>query len=163
MAPKGPGEEWIVALQRGPAFDPDEDYDGDGNTSNDSDDACSPGDKAANAAAKGWDAVLLVNRHHGSAAADSAYCGSGGYPPGLSMVTVCTTHTAFHEMFDDAPEYTTPYDDSDGGTPDEGPGIGDVAPHKVFAEGFFDGWGYMSMYSTAASAPDEDGKSVMPL
>ena len=30
-----PGEEAILVLQRGPAFDTDEDYDGDGNTSND--------------------------------------------------------------------------------------------------------------------------------
>ena len=164
MPAKGAGEEWIIALQRGPAFDPDEDYDGDGNTNNDPEDACFPGDKAANAAAKGWDAVLLFNRHQstGDPAADSAFCGSGGYPPDLEMVTVCTRHGAFHELFNDTPTFGVPYDDSDGGTPDEGPGIGDVAPNKVFAEGEFDSWGYMSMYSTAATPPDEDGKSVMP-
>ena len=150
-------EEYIIALQRGPAFDPDEDYDGDGDTDNDEQDACFPGDKAANAVDKGWDAVLLVNRHpaSGDADDDEPYCGSGAYPPGAQIVTVCTTHGAFHEMFDDAPTYGVPYDDSDGGTPDEGPGIGDVSPHKVFAEGFFDGWGYMSMYGTT---PDSDGK-----
>ena len=165
MPAKGPGEEWIIALQRGPAYDSDEDYDGDGDIANDDQDACFPGDKAANAVEKGWDAVLLVNRHpaSGDGGDDEAYCGSGGYPPGAQIVTVCTTHGAFHELFDDTPTYAVPYDDSDGATPDEGPGIGNVAPHKVFAEGSFDSWGYMSMYSTAASAPDGDGKSVLPL
>jgi hypothetical protein len=165
MPAKGQGEEWVIALQRGPAFDSDEDYDGDGDIANDTEDACFPGEKAANAVAKGWDAVLLVNRHpaSGDAADDEAYCGSGGYPPGAQIVTVCTTHGAFHELFDDEPTFEVPYDDSDGGTPDEGPGMGDVAPHKVSVEGAFDGWGYMSMYSTSGSPPDADGKSVLPL
>ena len=156
-AKSNPDEEYIIALQRGPAYDSDEDYDDDGDTANDEQDACFPGDKAANADEKGWDAVLLVNRHpaNGQASADEAYCGSGAYPPGAEIVTVCTTHAAFHEMFDDPPTFAVPYDDSDGGTPDEGPGIGDVSPHEIFAEGFFDGWGYMSMYGTT---PDENGK-----
>ncbi len=144
-----PGEEAIIVLQRGPAFDPDEDYDGDGNTSNDADDACFPGDKAANAEAAGWDAVLLVNRHQasGNAADDSAFCGSGGYPPGLSMVTLCTTHEAFHRMFNDTPEFGVPYDDSDvpaagdNPLPAEGPNIGDSG-ERVEATSVFDGWGY---------------------
>ena len=33
--------------------------------------------------------------------------------------------------------------------------VGDVSPYKLDATGTFDGWGYMSMYSTAA---DENGK-----
>jgi Ca2+-binding RTX toxin-like protein len=161
MPAKGPGEEWIAIVQRGPAFDPDEDYDGDGDTDNDSDDACFPGEKAANADAAGWDAVLFVNRHTpDGAAGDGANCGSGGYPAGAVIVSVCTTHAAFHEMYDDAPDYTTPYDDSDG-EPGDSPlpadvaDIGTIAPHKVSAEGSFDGWGYMGLYSTT---PDEDGK-----
>ena len=39
-----------------------------------------------------FDRSLLVNRHLGSEADDSPFCGSGGYPPGAQIVTVCTTH-----------------------------------------------------------------------
>jgi hypothetical protein len=142
----GPGEEAILVLQRGPAFDPDEDYDGDGDTNNDADDACFPGDKAANAVAAGWDAVPLVNRHHasGSQADDEAFCGSGGFPPGAAIVTVCTTHQAFHLMFNDTPEFGVPYDDDV-----EGPAIGTVG-EKVEGTSVFDGWGYAHLYRNNA-------------
>ena len=160
MPAKEPGEEWIAVVQRGPAYDPDEDYDGDGNTNNDEQDACFPGDKAANVDDAGWDAMLVVNRHTATgnppvaagAAGDGANCGSGGFD--RAFVAVCTTHAAFHEMFGDAITYNVPYDDSDGSTPDEGPGIGQQG-EKIIAEGLFDGWGYMSLYSTTR---DENGK-----
>ncbi|MBA3263518.1 MAG: hypothetical protein H0T69_13815 [Thermoleophilaceae bacterium] len=144
--PVGSGEEAILVLQRGPAFDTDEDYDGDGDTANDPDDACFPGDKAANAAAAGWHAVLLVNRHQasGSQADDEAQCGSGGFPPGLVMVTLCTTHEAFHRMFNDPPEFGVPYDDDV-----EGPAIGTVG-EKVEGTSVFDGWGYAHLYRNNA-------------
>ena len=165
MPAKAPGEEWIAVVQRGPAYDPDEDYDNDGNTNNDEQDACFPGDKGASVEAAGWDAMLIVNRHTASgnppvaagAAGDGANCGSGGFD--RDVVAVCTTHAAFHEMFGQAPNYTIPYDDSDGEPgddplPAEGPNIGDQG-EKVTAEGLFDGWGYMSLYSTTR---DENGK-----
>ena len=154
MTKDDPDEEFIAVVQRGPAFDPDEDYDGDGVTNNDPDDACFPGDKAENIAVKGWDAALYVNRHpaSGDAADDGVNCGSGGFD--RAFVAVCTTHEAFHELFGQTPNFTVPYDDSDGGTPDEGPGIGEQG-EKITAEGLFDGWGYMSMYSTTR---DENGK-----
>ena len=138
----GPGEEAILVLQRGPAFDVDEDYDGDGDIANDPEDACFPGEKAANADAAGWDAVLLVNRHQesGSADDDSASCGSGGYPPGLQIVTLCTTHEAFHRMFGDEPSFEVPYDDDVESVP-----IGTTG-EKVEGTSEFDGWGYVHLY-----------------
>jgi hypothetical protein len=153
-----PGEEAIIVLQRGPAFDPDEDYDGDGNTNNDADDACFPGIKAANAAEAGWDAVLLVNRHQasGSQADDEAFCGSGGYPPGLQMVTLCTTHEAFHRMFNDVPEFGIPYDDDV-----EGPALGTVG-ERVEGTSVFDGWGYAHLYRNEAGKITELDAYAVP-
>ena len=65
-----PGEEAIVVLQRGPTDDPAA-----------PEESCFPGEKAENGIAAGYDAVLLTNRHGGSADGN-AYCGSGGYPGG---------------------------------------------------------------------------------
>lgn len=139
---------WVQERRRssscseGPAFDPDEDYDNDGDTSNDADDACFPGQKAANADAAGWDAVLLVNRHQesGSGDDDSATCGSGGYPPGAAIVTLCTTHEAFHRMFNDEPTFEVPYDDDQESVP-----LGTIG-EKVEGTSDFDGWGYIHLY-----------------
>jgi Ca2+-binding RTX toxin-like protein len=143
-----PGEERILVVQRGPDGDSNEDYDGDGNIS-DADDACFPGNKADRALDAGWDGLLIVNRHFaGGAAADEAYCGSGGYT--RFMVTACTTHDAGHEIFDDPTTYNRPYDDET-----EMAAIGTVSAYKLDATGTFDGWGYMSMYSTT---PDADQK-----
>lgn len=148
-----PGEEAIIVLQRGPAFDPDED----GNTNNDADDACFPGIKAANAAEAGWDAVLLVNRHQasGSQADDEAFFGSGGYPAGLQMVTQCTTHEAFHRMFNDAPEFGIPYDDV------HGPALGTVG-ERVEGTSVFDGWGYAHLYRNEAGKITELDAYAVP-
>ena len=54
---------------------------------------------------------MLINRHHGSAEADEPYCGSGGYPEGVTMVTLCVSHEAGHALFEDDAEYDMPYDD----------------------------------------------------
>ena len=123
------GEEAILVLQRGPAGDP-----------NAPEDACFPGEKADSAAKAGWDAIVLVNRHLGSADADEPFCGSGGYPAGLEMVTLCTTHEAFHKMFDTAPQYS-------GGSLDAAgePAFGDVG-EDVEGTSVFDGWGYAHLY-----------------
>jgi hypothetical protein len=125
-----PGEEAILVLQRGPADDP-----------NATEGACFPGEKAAAAAAAGWDALLLVNRHLGSADADGPFCGSGGYPAGLEMVTLCTTHAAFHAMFNAMPPVYT------GGSLDAGgePLFGAVG-EDVQGTSVFDGWGYAHLY-----------------
>jgi hypothetical protein len=125
-----PGEEAILVLQRGPTGD-----------SNNPEPACFPGQKAERAWDAGWRNVLFVNRHLGSAADDTAFCGSGGYVAGKVPVSVCTTHTAAHDIFDDAPpEYTTPYDDEA-----EMAAIGTVGD-RVRATSQFDGWGYAHLY-----------------
>jgi hypothetical protein len=151
----GPDEEAILVLQRGPSFDPDEDYNGNGDLT---DDACFPGEKAANADAAGWDAVLLVNRHQesGDPAEDSASCGSGGYPPGAHIVTLCTTHEALHLMFNDPPEYGVPYDDDT-----EGPALGSIG-EKVRATSVFDGWGYARLFRNEAGKFTEVGAYAIP-
>jgi hypothetical protein len=132
-----PDEERILVVQRGPAGDTDDTYEG-----------CFPGEKAANADEAGWDAILITNRHLGSAEDDNPFCGSGGYD--RLVVTGCTTHEALHAIFDDAPEYEVPYDDDEELVP-----VGTVSPHELTAQGTFDGWGYMSLYS---NTPDADGK-----
>ena len=132
-----PGDERILLMQRGPSDDPSADYNGNGDLT---DDACFPGEKAAKAFDAGWDAIVLVNRHFGSAAADEPYCGSGAYEAGKPMVTVCTTHAAYHELFGTAPDFTIPYASSDA------PAIGAVSAGRVKATSKFDGWGYAHLY-----------------
>jgi hypothetical protein len=127
-----PGEEAIVVLQRGPESDP-----------NNTEAACFPGEKAANGVAAGYDAVVLVNRHLGDATADVPFCGSGGYPPGAQIVTVCTTHTALHRMFGSEPGFAVGVDDA--------PALGSQG-ERVSAVAQFDGWGYAQLYR------NEDGK-----
>jgi hypothetical protein len=125
-----PGEEAILVLQRGPSGDP-----------NAPEAACFPGEKAAEAAEAGWDALLLVNRHLGSADADEPFCGSGGYPAGLEMVTLCTTHEAFHAMFGAMPPI---YAGGSLDAPGE-PAFGAVG-ERVEGTSVFDGWGYAHLY-----------------
>jgi hypothetical protein len=135
-----PGEERILVVQRGPSGDPNEDYNGNADLT---DDACFPGDKAARAQDAGWDAILLTNRHFGTAAQDEAYCGSGGYRTTTpALTTACTTHEALHRIFDDTPAYAQADDET------ELVPIGTPSNHKLDVAGAFDGWGYMSMYST---------------
>ena len=142
-----PGDEKILLMQRGPSGDPTADY----NTNGDlTDDACFPGEKAAKAFDAGWDAIVLVNRHFGSAAADEPYCGSGAYDPAKPMVTVCTTHAAYHELFGTTPDFSTPYASTDA------PAIGAVSARRVKATSKFDGWGYAHLYKREPSS----GKSV---
>jgi hypothetical protein len=139
------GDEKILLLQRGPFGDPDEDYDGDGKIYDD-DDGCFPGEKAAEAFDAGWDAVVLVNRHDpsGLASADEPYCGSGGEVHDKLMVTVCTTHAAFHELFGTQPRFESPYE------PGDAPTIGAVSTQRVRATSKFDGWGYAHLYRQQA-------------
>ena len=122
------GEEAILVLQRGPTGDPSA-----------TEEACFPGEKAANAVEAGWDAVLLVNRHLGDAASDEAFCGSGDFPPGARIVTACTTHEAFHRMFNSTPNFDLPVPGGDA------PARGTIGA-KVRAESIFDGWGYAHLY-----------------
>jgi hypothetical protein len=52
----GPSEEAILVLRRRPAFDSDEDYEGGGDITND---ACFPGEEAANAVTVGGTPLVL--------------------------------------------------------------------------------------------------------
>jgi hypothetical protein len=139
------GEDAIVVLQRGPSGDVDDAYE-----------ACFPGEKAAEAKEAGYDAVILINRHNGSAELDEAYCGSGGYPAGLSMVTLCVSHEAGHALFNDPPEYSTPYDDQT-----EMAAIGTVGNH-VSATSEFDGWGYGHLYRNSGTKMERIDSYAVP-
>lgn len=141
----GPGEEVSVVLQRGPADDPGA-----------PEDACFPGEKAANGIEAGYDAVLLVNRHLGSADADEPFCGSGDFPPDANIVTLCTTHQAFHRLFGSEPAYAGP----SLGAPGE-PALGAVG-EKIEATAVFDGWGYAHLYENGEGKLREVGAFAIP-
>ena len=141
----GENEEAIVVLQRGPVQDTNDTYE-----------ACFPGEKAAEAKAAGYDAVILINRHNGSEAADEPYCGSGGYPEGVSMVTLCISHEAGHALFEDAAEYTMPYDDEA-----EMAAIGTVG-QSVSATSEFDGWGYGQLYRNSGTKMERIDSFAVP-
>ena len=136
------GDEKILVMQRGPSGDPSADFNGNGDLT---DDACFPGEKAAKAFDAGWDAIVLVNRHlESDDSSGEPSCGSGGYDPEKPMVTVCTTHAAYHELFETTPEFTTPY------SPGDAPAIGAISPKRVRATSVFDGWGYLGLYRRQA-------------
>ena len=142
----GAGEEAIVVLQRGPSGDTNDTYD-----------ACFPGEKAYEAKKAGYDAVILMNRHLGSEAADEPYCGSGGYPAGVSMVTLCVSHKAGHALFGDTtPEYATPYDDET-----EMAAIGQPG-ERVSATSEFDGWGYGHLYRNSGTKMERIDSFAVP-
>jgi hypothetical protein len=125
-----PGDEKILVMQRGPSGDPSADYNGNGDLT---DDACFPGEKAAKAFDAGWDAILLVNRH---ITPDDAFCGSGAYDPAKPMVTLCTNHATFHEIFGTT---STAY-------PEAAPAVGDISVKRIVGTSIFDGWGYLSLF-----------------
>ena len=157
--PLAAGEEKIVVLQRGPAFDPNEDYDGDGDTNNDEEDACFPGEKFAEAFDAGYDAVVIANRHQpdGQAGSDEAYCGSGGEDRARNIPSLCTTHRALHEMFGDAPEFAVPVDDTAELVP-----IGTVSSTKINGTSKFDGWGYAHLYRNSGTKMQEIDTFAIP-
>jgi hypothetical protein len=137
-----PGDEKILLMQRGPSGDPSADYNANGDLA---DDACFPGEKAAKAFDAGWDAVVLVNRHLGSDdSTGEPFCGSGAFDPAKPMVTLCTTHAAYHELFGTTPQFTTPY------SPSDAPAIGAISTKRVRATSKFDGWGYAHLYRRSA-------------
>jgi hypothetical protein len=132
LASLQPGEEKIVVLQRGPAGDPSA-----------PEAACFPGDKAHQAVLAGWDAVLFVNHHPGEAASSAVpFCGSGAFVD--DVVGVCTTHAAFHRLFD-TPPFAPPF------TYPDGPAIGTVSSGKIEATAAFDGWGYVHLFRNTAA------------
>ena len=134
------GEEQIVVLQRGPSGDP-----------NAAEEACFPGEKADNATDAGYDAVILVNRHLGSAGLDEANCGFGAFPEDEVIPTLCTNHEALHDLLNRPEDYSLPYPQGDPG--DKEPNIGDVG-NKVDAEALFDGWGYVHLFDPSLNELD---------
>ena len=135
------GEEAILVLQRGPTGDP-------GAT----EEACFPGEKAANGHAAGYDAVVIAARHLGSAAADEPpYCGSGGYPA-QPIVSFCISHKALHATFNKMPAQYAAYD------PALEPAIGD-AGERIDVTAIFDGWGYVHLFD-AETLTDLDTYAV---
>ena len=140
------GEDAIVVLQRGPEQDTTDTYE-----------ACFPGEKAAEAKKQNWDAVVIINRHNGSEAADEPYCGSGGYPPGVSMVTLCISHAAGHAVFGDStPEFGLPYDDET-----EMAAIG-TKGLSVEGASEFDGWGYGQLYRNSGTKMERIDSFAIP-
>jgi hypothetical protein len=119
------GEEKIIVLQRGPSGDPSA-----------PEEACFPGEKANEAAEAGWDAVLFVNHHAGEAAGGAPFCGSGGFVD--EIVGVCTTHAAFHRLFDLAP-LDAPW------TYPENLALGSIGA-EIEVGSLFDGWGYVHLF-----------------
>jgi hypothetical protein len=123
-----PDEETILVLQRGPVGDPSA-----------PEGACFPGDKAHQAALAGWDAVVFVNHHSGEAAGGEPFCGSGAFVD--VIVAVCTTHAAFHRLFDLAPL------DPPWTYPEDLP-LGTVGA-DIEVGSIFDGWGYVHLFDAA--------------
>ncbi|OFI37108.1 hypothetical protein BIU82_08340 [Arthrobacter sp. SW1] len=124
-----PGDETILVLQRGPSGDPSA-----------TEEACFPGEKAHEAALAGWDAVLFVQRHLPAGEEDTAFCGSGAFVD--SIVAVCTTHEAFHKLFN-----LEPLDPAQWSYP-ENLAIGAIGD-RIRVGSIFDGWGYVHLFDTA--------------
>ncbi|HEX6657882.1 MAG TPA: hypothetical protein VF065_07360, partial [Ilumatobacter sp.] len=149
-----PGDEKILLMQRGPTGDPSADYNGNGDLT---DDACFPGEKAAKAFDAGWDAIVLVNRHLGSDDSTGVpFCGSGAFEADKPMVTICTTHAAYHELFGTPPEFTIPY------SPGDAPAIGAVSVRRVRATSIFDGWGYLNLFRRSAGKVERVDSYAIP-
>lgn len=123
------GGEKIVALQRGPTGDPSA-----------TEPACFPGEKAHEAVVAGWDAVLFVARHVVSSPPEPTppFCGSGAFVD--VVVGICTTHEAYHKLFNTPVSYTYP----------DGPAIGTVG-QRIRVDSVFDGWGYVHLFSNTLS------------
>jgi hypothetical protein len=137
----GPDEESIVVLQRGPqsaTADPSAPYA-----------ACTFQEKAENAAAKGWDAVIIGNHHSGAgngSQPEAALCGSG---TGADIIGLCLGHEPMHKLFDEPPG-KRPVGDYDYTTdPTHEPQVGDVGS-KIETTSLFDGWGYTHLYRNDA-------------
>ena len=125
----GVSEEAILVLQRGPSGDPSA-----------SEEACFPGQKAAMGRAAGYDAVVIANRHLGSAEADEPpYCGSGDYPEDAPIVAFCIGHGALHTLFNKLPAQYAAYD------PAAEPAMGALG-ERIDVTATFDGWGYVHLF-----------------
>jgi hypothetical protein len=130
-----PGEEKILVVQRGPVDDSSHPFD-----------ACRFDEKMQNAVAKGYEGILIGQRHQGDAASDGAFCGSGDP---RAIRGMCITHTTMHDIFDDPPGYEVPYPAGHGPVPG-------ALGARVSATTQFDGWGYAHLYDANTSALIDD-------
>jgi hypothetical protein len=128
----GENEEAILVVQRGPVDDP-----------NNNEEACFPGEKAAEAVAAGWDAVVLTNRHISDPEPLPPFCGSGAFPDEPPIVAVCTTHEALHRIFNTEPDFSLPYPNDNSPSYTE-PALG-AQGETISSTGIFDGWGYVHL------------------
>ena len=131
-----PGEQRILVVQRGPV----------GDVAPHTYDACRFDEKMANAIAKGYDGILIGQRHLGDAASDGAFCGSG---EPRAIRGMCITHEAMHDIFNDPPGFDLPYPAG------HGPAIGALGA-RVSATTQFDGWGYAHLYDAASNLLIDD-------
>jgi hypothetical protein len=150
IAPQvGLNEEKILVVSRGPVDDPSANFE-----------ACFFDVKVANAAAKGYDAVVVANHHVGSNAGadpDAAFCGSGSP---RDIMGVCIGHRALHLLFNTTPDFSVPYVTS-GGTE---PAIGTIGAKVAFTT-TFDGWGYVRLLNGDLTSPNfmkELGQYAIP-
>ena len=72
------------------------------------------------------------------------------------MVTICTTHAAYHELFGTTPMFTVPYD------PADAPAIGAISVKRVRATSIFDGWGYLSLFRREAGKVERIDSYAIP-
>ncbi|MDX6708303.1 MAG: hypothetical protein QOI48_4149 [Solirubrobacteraceae bacterium] len=131
-----PGEEKILVVQRGPVGDPSHAFEG-----------CRFDEKMQNAIAKGYDGILIGQRHLGNAAADGTFCGSG---EPRAIRGMCISHEAMHSIFNDPPSYDLPYPAG------HGPPLPGTVGARVSATTQFDGWGYAHLYDAKTSALIDD-------
>lgn len=125
------GDETVLVLQRGPFGDPGA-----------PEETCLPGEKAHEAAHAGWDTVLFVNHHPGEASGEELSCGSGAFID--EIVAVCTSHSAFHALFNLHP-LTPPWPYP------EDIAIGTVG-ERIEVGSLFDGWGYVHLFDAQTLA-----------
>ena len=130
-----PDEERLLVVQRGPVNDPSS-----------PEDACRFDEKMQNAIDKGYEGILIGQRHLGDAGSDGAFCG-GGEPRAIRGM--CITHTAMHDIFGDPASYELPYPAG------HGPQVGAVGA-RVSATTQFDGWGYAHLYDARTSEKIDD-------
>jgi hypothetical protein len=130
-----PGEEKILVVQRGPVGDPGHPYEG-----------CRFDEKMQNAIAKGYEGILIGQRHLGDVASDGTFCGSG---EPRAIRGMCISHEAMHNIFDDPPSYVLPYPAGHGPLPG-------TLGARVSARTQYDGWGYAHLYDAKTSQLIDD-------
>ena len=102
----------------------------------------------------GWDAILIVNRHLGSADDDGAFCGSGGYP----AVRRDRVHHPRGRARDlRRPAELRPCRTTTRRTWPRRHGVGRTSS---IATGTFDGWGYMGLYSSTPRTGEPEAAAV---